>query len=191
MTRNRPKKSGLAGKTLVVGVTAGIAVYKTCEIVRLLVMEGAQVHVVMTEGATRFVTPLTFQALSQNPVRTDIFNLTEESQMGHIQLADQADLILVAPATADFLAKVAHGLASDLLSTMISATKAPVIFAPAMNVNMFENPITQENILKLKKLGYQMIGPANGSLACGWEGLGRMEEPQTLVDGVKKKLCAA
>lgn len=191
MTRNTPKKAALSGKTLVVGVTAGIAVYKTCEIVRLLVTEGAEVYVVMTEGATRFVTPLTFQALSQNPVRTDIFNLTEESQMGHIELADKADLILVAPATADFMARVAHGMANDLLSTMICATKAPVIFAPAMNVNMFENRITQENILKLKKAGYQMIGPANGSLACGWEGMGRMEEPQTLVDGVKKKLCAA
>lgn len=184
------KKLQLAGKTVIVGVSGGIAAYKTCEIVRLLKGEGASVHVVMTEAATRLITPLTFQALSNNLVRTDIFSLTEESQMGHIELADRADLILVAPATADIMARVAHGLAGDLLSTIICATKAPVIFAPAMNVNMFDNPITQANILKLKNAGYPMVGPASGSLACGWEGIGRMEEPQTIVDFVAGKLIS-
>ncbi|MBI4411103.1 MAG: bifunctional phosphopantothenoylcysteine decarboxylase/phosphopantothenate--cysteine ligase CoaBC [Deltaproteobacteria bacterium] len=184
------KNSSLTGKNIVLGVTGGIAAYKSCEIVRLLTAEGADVHVVMTRGATQFVTPMTFQALSRNTVRTDIFNLTEESEMGHIQLADKADLILVAPATADFIARVAHGICDDLLSTVVCATKAPVLFAPAMNVNMYENKIVQENIATLKRHGYMTIGPATGDLACGWEGMGRMEEPEAIVAEVKKRLMS-
>jgi len=182
------KKQPLTGKTLIVGVTGGIAAYKTCEIVRLLTTQGADVHVVMTGGACKFVTPMTFQALSTNTVRTDLFNLTEESEMGHIRLAGSADFVLVAPATADFLASVAHGHCRDLLSTLICATKAPVLFAPAMNVNMWENSITQANITKLTEHGYSFIGPAEGSLACGWEGYGRMEEPEDVVAEVIHRL---
>lgn len=184
------KKLSLSGKNIVLGVTGGIAAYKSCEIVRLLTMDGADVHVVMTRGATQFVTPMTFQALSGNTVRTDIFNLTEESEMGHIQLADKADLILIAPATADFIARAAHGMCDDLLSTVVCATKAPVVFAPTMNVNMFENKIVQNNIEKLIKHGYAMIGPSSGSLACGWEGMGRMEEPEMIVGEIKKRLIS-
>ena len=186
MKKNLP----LSGKNIVLGVTGGIAAYKSCEIVRLLTAEGADVHVVMTRGATQFVTPMTFQALSRNPVRTDIFDLSQESEMSHIQLADEAVLALIAPATADFIARVAHGICDDLLSTVVCATKAPVIFAPAMNVNMYENKIVQENIAALKRHGYIMIGPASGNLACGWEGMGRMEEPEAIVGEVKKSLKA-
>ncbi|MBI2338838.1 MAG: bifunctional phosphopantothenoylcysteine decarboxylase/phosphopantothenate--cysteine ligase CoaBC [Deltaproteobacteria bacterium] len=186
MKKNLP----LNGKNIVLGVTGGIAAYKSCEIVRLLTAEGADVHVVMTKGAIQFVTPMTFQALSRNTVRTDIFSLTEESEMGHIQLADKADLILIAPATADFIARVAHGICDDLLSTVVCATKALVIFAPAMNVNMYKNKIVQENIETLKRHGYTIIGPASGDLACGWEGMGRMEEPEIIVAEVKKRLTS-
>lgn len=182
------KKLPLSHKNIVLGVTGGIACYKSCEMVRLLDTEGAEVHVVMTRGARQFVTPMTFQALSRNPVRTDIFDLTQESQMSHIQLADKADLLIVAPATADFIAKAAHGLCDDLLSTVLCATKAPILFAPAMNVNMFENKIVQENLATLKKHGYMIIGPDEGPLACGWEGLGRMAEPEVIVREIKKKL---
>lgn len=173
-------------KTIIVGVTGGIACYKACEIVRLLVTQGAKVHVTMTKAAQEFVTPMTFQALSQNPVHTNIFDLTQESEMGHIQLADNSDLILIAPATANFMAKVAHGICDDLLSTIICVTRAPVVFAPAMNVHMYQNKITQKNIGLLKEAGYSMIGPASGSLACGYEGEGRMEEPEEIVKCVAK-----
>lgn len=171
---------------IVLGVTGGIACYKACEIVRLLKTAGYDVHVVMTKAASEFVTAMTFQALSQNPVRSNIFDLTEESQMGHIALADTADLILVAPATANFIGRVAHGLCNDLLTTVVCATKAPVWLAPAMNVNMFENPLVQENIKKLEKLHYRMLGPDQGSLACGWEGMGRMLDPEEMLKEVNK-----
>lgn len=178
--------SRLKGKTIILGVAGGIAVYKACEIVRLLATRGADVHVVMTKGATQFVTPMTFQALSQNPVRSDIFNLSEESLMSHITLADKANLILVAPATANFLAKMAHGLCDDLLTTVVCATRAPVVCAPAMNCHMWENKIVQENAEKLKKHGVKMIGPAEGSLACGYEGAGRLVEPVEIVTQIEK-----
>ncbi len=182
------KKISLQGKNIVLGVTGGIAAYKACEIVRLLSLEGADIHVVMTKGATQFVTPMTFQALSRNPVKTNIFDLAQESEMNHIQLADETDLILVAPATADFIAKAAHGICDDLLTTVLCATKAPIVLCPTMNVNMYENSITQENISTVKRHGMKLIGPAAGSLACGWEGLGRMTEPESIVTEVKKIL---
>lgn len=188
MNKKMNTKNQLSGKNIVLGVTGGIAVYKACEVVRCLSLEGANVHVVMTKGATQFVTPMTFQALSRNPVKTNIFDLAEESEMSHIQLADETDLILVAPATADFIAKAAHGICDDLLTTILCATKSPMVLCPAMNVNMYENSITQENIATLKRHGMKLIGPASGSLACGWEGLGRMEEPQSIVEEVKKVL---
>ena len=182
------KIASLKGKKVVVGVTGGIAAYKSCELVRLLASDGADTHVVMTRGATQFVTPMTFQALSKNPVRTEIFDLTEESRMGHIELADLADLIVIAPASADFIAKAAHGICDDLLTTVVCATRAPVILCPAMNVHMFENAIVQENIARLKKLGWQVVGPAEGDLACGYEGAGRLVEPEGIVIEVKKML---
>lgn len=168
-------------KTIILGVCGGIAAYKACEIARLLIKSGHTVHVMMTKAATQFITPLTFQALTGNPVASDLFSLTQESEIGHIQLADKADLMLIAPATADMLAKAAHGFCDDIVSTVLLATRAPIVFAPSMNVNMFENPITQENIAKLRKLGRTIIEPDSGFLACGWEGKGRLAEPEVIV----------
>jgi len=172
----------LKNKTVVLGVTGGIACYKACEIVRLLTKAGANVHVILTKGGQQFVTPLSFQALSQNQVYTDIFDLTQESQMGHIKLGDMADLMIVAPATAHFLAKAAHGLCDDLLTTVLCVTRAPVLLAPAMNVHMYGKPVVKQNIKLLKSFGYHFVGPAKGDLACGYEGEGRLEDPQKIVE---------
>lgn len=172
----------LEGKTVILGVTGGIAVYKAVELLRLLTKAGANVHVIMTKAATEFVTPLTFQTLSGNPVHTEIFNLITEQEIGHISLADRADLFVIAPATANFIGKLANGIADDLLSTTVMATKAPVLIAPAMNVNMHENPIYQENEAKLKRYGYLFVEPATGWLACGWEGKGKLPEPAVILE---------
>jgi phosphopantothenoylcysteine decarboxylase/phosphopantothenate--cysteine ligase len=174
----------LKNKKIILGVSGGIAAYKSCEIVRRLSDQGAEVHVVLTQSAQQFVTPLTFQTLSQNPVHTDLFNLNEESEMNHIKLADEADLIIIAPATADVIGKIAYGLAGDLLSTIVLATGAPLYFAPSMNVNMWEKEVVQKNIQKLQSRGYQMIESEAGYLACGWEGKGRMAEPETILDAI-------
>ena len=139
----------LEGKTIILGVTGGIAVYKAVELLRLLTKAGARVHVVMTKAAAEFVTPLTFQTLSGNPVHSELFNLITEQEIGHISLADRADLFIIAPATANFVGKLAGGLADDLLSTTVMATKAPVLIVPAMNVNMYDNPLYQENEARL------------------------------------------
>ncbi len=179
----------LAQRTIVVGMSGGIACYKACDVVRLLVRAGATVRVVMTAGAQQFVTPLTLQTLSGHPVATETFDLTQESEIGHIQLADRADLVLVAPATANVIAKMAHGIADDLLTTVLLATRAPVLVAPAMNVNMWEHPATRENVATLVRRGVQMVGPASGSLACGWEGAGRLSEPADVVDAVERLLA--
>lgn len=173
---------------IVLGITGGIAAYKCPDLVRLLVKENHTVHVVMTQGAQQFVTPLTLQTLSKNPVHTDLFDLTQEQTIGHIQLADKADVVLVAPATANILAKVAHGICDDLLTTLICATKAKVVFAPAMNCHMWENKVTQRNVGMLKELGYQIIPPASGDLACGYTGEGRMPEPQAIIDILRKNV---
>lgn len=178
----------MKAKTIVLGVCGGIAAYKACEIARLLIKSGHSVHVMMTKAATQFVTPLTFQALTGNPIASDLFSLTQESEIGHIQLADKADLILIAPATADMLAKASHGFCDDIISTVLLATKAPIVFAPSMNVHMFENPITQENIARLRKLGHTIIDPASGYLACGWEGKGRLAEPEEIAKHVQTAL---
>lgn len=180
------KRTSLSDKKIVLGISGGIAVYKSCEIVRLLTGEGADVRVVMTRGAQQFVTPMTFQALSKNPVHTDIFDLTQESQMGHIDLADSADLVIVAPATADIIAKAACGICDDLLTTLLCVTRAPVLMAPAMNVHMYENKIVQANIRRLEEHGFKMIGPAEGSLACGYEGMGRLVEAGEVVEEVRR-----
>lgn len=176
------KSASKKNQTVVLGVCGGIAAYKACEIARLLIKSGLHVQVMMSAAAQQFVTPLTFQALTGNPVATDLFSMSEESTIGHIQLADQASAILIAPATADILAKAAHGLCDDIVSTVLLATKAPIIFAPSMNVNMYENAATQENIKKLKQRGHHIIEPGSGFLACGWEGKGRLAEPAEVVN---------
>ncbi len=178
----------LKNKKILLGVSGGIAAYKACEVTRRLTERGAEVRVILTKAAEKFVTALSFQALSQHPVHSDLFNLTEESEMGHIKLADEADLFLIAPATADLLAKLATGLADDLLTTAALVTRAPLLFAPSMNVNMWEKEVVQENIRKLQSRGCQMIEPAEGYLACGWEGKGRLAEPETIVAAVVERL---
>jgi len=177
----------LDGRTVLVGVTGGIACYKACEVVRLLVGRGARVRVVMTAGAQQFVTPLTLQTLSGQPVATDTFSLTQESEIGHIRLADEADTVLIAPATANVLGKLAGGIADDLLTTVLLATRAPVIVAPAMNVHMWEHLAVQENLARLVARGVRVVRPVSGPLACGYEGEGRLAPPEDLVEAV---LCA-
>lgn len=172
----------LKGKTIVLGVTGGIAAYKAVELLRLLTKAGADVHVIMTKGAMEFVAPLTFQTLSMNPVSTSLFNLISEREIGHIMLADRADLIIIAPATANIVGKLANGIADDMLTTTVMATKAPVLIAPAMNVNMYQSPAYKENEAKLKGRGVLFVEPARGLLACGWEGEGKLQEPQVIFE---------
>jgi phosphopantothenoylcysteine decarboxylase / phosphopantothenate---cysteine ligase len=185
-TEAAPRDGGtLAGKRVVLGVTGGIAAYKAAELCRLLVKAGATVRVVMTDAATHFITPLTMQTLSAHPVAQSLFDPAEESQIGHIRLADEADLIVIAPATADAIARLAAGLADDLLAAVVLASRAPVLLAPAMNVNMWENPLTQANLARL--LGpegaarFRTVGPDRGPLACGWIGAGRLIEPEEIA----------
>lgn len=170
---------------LVVGMTGGIAAYKTAELVRLLVKQGIRVDVVMTSAATRFITPLTMQALSGRPVYTDLWDERIANGMPHIELSRQADAILVAPASADFMAKLVHGAADDLLSTLCLARDCPLIVAPAMNRQMWEHPATQRNVAQLRQDGVRLIGPDSGEQACGETGLGRMLEPQSIVDALQ------
>jgi phosphopantothenoylcysteine decarboxylase/phosphopantothenate--cysteine ligase len=170
--------------TVVLGVTGGIACYKAVELVRLLTKDDFLVQVIMTRGAMEFVTPLTFQAVSGRPVATETFNLTQESEIGHINLADCADLLVIAPATANVIGKIAAGIADDLLTTVLMATQAPVLIAPAMNVHMYENPILQENLRKLRRVGYHIMEPAEGYLACGYEGKGRLQEPEKILQEI-------
>lgn len=165
-----------------IGVSGGIAAYKALDIVSALRKKDIDVRVIMTESATKFVTPLTFQSLSQNMVTTDMFAEPKAFEIQHISLAKRADVFLVAPATANIIGKVANGIADDMLSTTIMATKAKVIFAPAMNTNMYENKIVQFNIDKLKGLGYEFIEPASGRLACGDEGKGKLADVNTIVE---------
>lgn len=174
----------LSGKRIVLGVTGGIAAYKSAELVRLLIKAGAEVHVVMTENATRFVTPLTFQALSGHPVWLDPWDDRRANSMSHIELSRSADALLVAPATANFLAKLAHGLADDLLSTLCLARDCPLLVAPAMNRQMWQNPATQRNIVRLQEDGLDILGPDDGVQACGEVGEGRMVEPETICEAL-------
>lgn len=174
----------LSGKRITLGVTGGIAAYKAAELVRLLVKLGATVKVVMTEAATRFVTPVTFQALSGNVVFFDQWDTRIANNMPHIELSREADAILVAPASADFLAKLTHGLADDLLSTLALARNCPLLVAPAMNLQMWNNPATQRNVAMLRGDGITLLGPASGEQACGESGLGRMIEPEEIVEDV-------
>ncbi|MEW8972762.1 MAG: bifunctional phosphopantothenoylcysteine decarboxylase/phosphopantothenate--cysteine ligase CoaBC [Tissierellaceae bacterium] len=178
----------LKDKTIVLGVTGGIAVYKAADIVSRLKKQNANVEVIMTEGAMEFVNPLTFQTMSNNPVHSSMFNKIEKFDVEHISLAQKADVILVAPATANTIGKIANGIADNLLTTVIMASKAKIIFALAMNTGMYNNPIVQENIEKLKNLGYEFISPAVGLLACGDYGAGKMAEPIDIVEYVRGSL---
>lgn len=175
-------------KCVVLGVTGGISVYKALDVVSALRKKNIDVRVIMTKSATEFVTPLTFQSISQNMVTTDMFAEPRAWEIQHISLAQSADVFLVAPATANIIGKVANGIADDMLSTTIMATRAKVIFAPAMNTNMYNNPIVQENINKLKGLGYEFIEPDSGRLACGDEGKGKLPKPDRIVERVMTEL---
>ncbi len=172
----------LSGKNVLLGITGGIAAYKAAELVRLLRRSNARVRVIMTSGAREFITPLTLQALSGNPVHTDLLDRDAEAAMGHIELARWADVLLVAPATADSLARLVHGRADDLLSAVYLACEAPRAVAPAMNRAMWDNPATRDNISTLAARGAHVFGPATGEQACGETGPGRMLEPEALVD---------
>ncbi|EAX48612.1 phosphopantothenoylcysteine decarboxylase/phosphopantothenate--cysteine ligase [Thermosinus carboxydivorans Nor1] len=178
----------LKGKNIVLGVSGGIAVYKSVEIVSRLRKAGSSVHVIMTKSATKFVTPLTFREISGNPVVVDMWEEPKNWNVQHIALATLADLFLIAPATANIIGKIANGIADDMLSTTVMATQAPIVLAPAMNSNMYLNPIVQHNLQKLAELGYHIIEPATGMLACGVEGPGRLPEPEIIVAKVEELL---
>jgi phosphopantothenoylcysteine decarboxylase / phosphopantothenate---cysteine ligase len=169
-------------KTVVVGVCGGVAAYKALDVISSLRKKNINVNVIMTKSALEFVTPLSFQSLSQNMVVTDMFSEPKAWEIQHISLAKKADLILIVPATANVIGKIANGIADDMLSTTIMATTAPVVFAPAMNTNMYKNPIVQENISKLKRLGYSFISPASGRLACGDVGEGKLADTNLISD---------
>jgi phosphopantothenoylcysteine decarboxylase / phosphopantothenate---cysteine ligase len=171
----------LSGKKILLGITGGIAAYKAAELTRLLVKAGADVRIAMTEAATRFITPVTLQALSGQPVWTDLWDARVKDAMGHIELSRDRDLIVVAPASADFMAKLAHGLADDLLSTLCVARRCPLMVAPAMNVEMWQNPATARNAETLRADGVRIVGPASGGQACGEMGMGRMTEPADIL----------
>ena len=172
----------LKGKKILLGVTGGIASYKACDLTSKLVQAGAEVKVMMTKSAQEFVQPLTFQALSRNPVYVDTFTEPNPEKIAHIDIADWADLCIVAPATANVIGKLANGLADDMVTTTLLATLAPVYIAPAMNINMYNHPAVQENIQKLDTFGYQLLDAEAGYLACGWIGKGRMAEPKDIVN---------
>jgi phosphopantothenoylcysteine decarboxylase/phosphopantothenate--cysteine ligase len=178
----------LKGKKVVLGVTGGIAAYKAAEFVRLLVKEEMDVHVVMTENAQKFVAPLTFQTLSGNSVASDPFALLENAQIGHIALADLAELVVILPATANIIGKIAHGIADDFLSTLVMATKAPVLIVPSMNVHMWENPALQKNVQTLLERGCHLMEPGEGELACHWYGKGRLPELNEVVEKMEDLL---
>ena len=174
----------LADKRILLGITGGIAAYKSAELTRRLRDQGATVRVVMTPAATEFITPLTLQALSGNPVHTELLDHGAEAAMGHIELARWADLIVIAPATANFIARLSNGLADDLLSTLCLATTAPLLVAPAMNQQMWQNPATQDNIARLQDRGVALLGPASGAQACGETGPGRLLDPDEIVPAI-------
>jgi len=187
----RDPSAPLEGATVVVAVAGGIAAYKAAELVRLLDKAGARVEVAMTERAQKFIGPMTFQALTRRPVFTDLFSLTEEAEIGHIQLADRADLVIVAPATANTIARLATGQADDAVSAIVLATRAPVLLAPSMNVNMWNHPITRANVQRLVDVaGYRVVGPDAGFLACRWTGPGRLAEPTDIVEAAAHMLSA-
>jgi len=178
----------LTNKTIVLGVTGGIAAYKAADMASKLVQAGAEVRVIMTKSATEFISPLTFRSLTGQPVVTEMFELASEFSIEHVALAEAADVVVIAPATANIIAKLATGIADDMLSTTVLATTAPVIVAPAMHTEMFQNPVTQENLNKLKARGFTIVGPEYGRLASGKVGLGRMSEVEKIIGTIKQVL---
>lgn len=175
-------------KSVVLGVTGSIAAYKACEIIRLLKKEGYDVTALLTAEGEKFITPLTLQTLSSNRVVTDMFERPEDWNPAHVALADKADLVLIAPATAHIIGKIACGLCDDIVSCVVCATKAPVLIAPAMNANMYTNKAVQENIAKLKRAGCKFIGPVKGKLACGYEGIGCLAASSDIAKEAKRLL---
>ena len=178
----------LKDKNIVIGMTGGIACYKVCELITHLVREGANVEVIMTKNATEFITPLTIETLSKHKVITDMFEKKSHVEVEHISLARKADLIVVVPATANIIGKVANGIADDMLSTTIMATPAKVVFAPAMNNEMYNNAIVQDNIAKLKDYGYYFINPIDGNLACGYKAVGKLANKNTIIENIENLL---
>lgn len=178
----------LDNKTIVLGVTGSIAAYKAADLASKLTQAGAKVEVVMTKSAAEFITPLTFRSLTHQPVTTDMFELASEFSIEHVALAETADIVVIAPATANIIAKLAAGIADDMLTCTVLATEAPVVLAPAMNVNMFQNSVTQENLAKLKARGFTIVGPEHGRLASGKMGLGRLAELEKIIDTIQKVL---
>ena len=172
----------LSGREVILGCTGGIAAYKACEIIRELRRDSANVHVILTRSGSQFITPLTLQTLSRNPVVMDLFNLVSESEIGHISLAQRAHLLLIAPATANIIGKVRNGIADDMLSTVVMATAAPVLFAPAMNSQMYASAAVQENLAVLRSRGYHFVEPDEGELACGTVGPGRLAEVEKILE---------
>jgi len=177
-------------KNVVIGVTGGIAAYKACELVSRLVKKNINVVVVMTKSATEFVAPYTFMTLSGNKVITDMFEIPQNFEVEHISVAKQADLFVVVPATANIIGKIAAGIADDFLSTTIMATKAPVLIAPAMNTNMWQNPIVKRNVAFLKETGYKFVSPASGRLACGDTGEGKLADVDDIEQAIEIELCS-
>jgi len=177
--------SMLRNKEIIVGITGGIAAYKTAELIRFLTRRGANVHVVMTKNAMQFVTPLTFQTLSGNPVIHEMFELFRGSKIGHIALSDIADLLVIAPATANIIGKIANGIADDFLTTMVMATTVPVFFVPSMNTKMWSSKMVQANMVRLREAGYELMEPASGDLACGTEGKGRLPSIEEIVERIE------
>lgn len=180
--------SQLAGSTIILGVTGSIAAYKSADLVSKLKQRGGEVFAIMTVAAREFIAPLTFETLSGNPVYMDLFEKQRQYSPVHISLAERADLLVIAPATANFIGKMAVGLADDLLSSVVMATRAPLLIAPAMNIGMYENPIVQSNIKKLGDQGVTFIGPESGYLACGYEGRGRMASTDKIISEMEEIL---
>lgn len=176
------------GKNIILGVAASIAIYKACDIIRRLRSGGFSVTVIMTLEAEEFIQPVLFQNLSGNKVYRGLFDTPEAWEIEHVSLAEKADLVLIAPATANMIAKIAHGICDDLLTCVCCATGAPILISPAMNENMYKNRITQDNIKKLKSLGYRFIEPIKGRLACGRVGVGCLAEVETIIKEVKRAL---
>ncbi|MBQ3490567.1 MAG: bifunctional phosphopantothenoylcysteine decarboxylase/phosphopantothenate--cysteine ligase CoaBC, partial [Clostridia bacterium] len=179
----------LKGKTVILGITGGIACYKAAELTSLLVKQHADVNVIMTKGATEFMSPLTFEALTGNKVHTDIFDECSGTEIPHISLSGKADALIIAPATANVIAKLAHGLADDMLTSTVLAAQCPKIIAPAMNTRMYENPVTADNIEALKKYGWRVITPDWGRLACGDTGKGKLPAPEKLLESVINEIA--
>ena len=185
---NSPSQGVFSGKHILVGIGGGMTVYRVAELTRLFIRQGAVVRCVMTPAACEFVRPMTFEALTGEAVHTELFDLTSEREMGHIQLARWADTLLIAPATADLLAKFSHGICDHLLTTLFQVRETPVLMAPAMNVSMWASAATKKNVTVLQERGVYFVGPEPGRLACGEDGVGRMSEPEAIIEAMRPLL---